>query len=196
MSDNGKIFYISSKYLLNDIFSFLEYNYVLKLIKYNKKFQILINPVDEQKREKAENNKFCKKLTIILLSVIIFLKISLIISISIFLVKKNDKYIEENKSLYYYLIFELIYIVFSFIFDILPFIKFNENTKCLIALNPSIYIILFILSMLFIDKFRINFLFLFLMFIIGPLSIFIFVREKNWKYKNCCKKNTKNSFYY
>ena len=43
MSDNGKIFNISSKYLLNDIFSFLEYNYVLKLIKYNKKFQILFD---------------------------------------------------------------------------------------------------------------------------------------------------------
>ena len=39
MFDNGKIFKISSKYLLNDIFSFIEYNYALKLIKYNKKLQ-------------------------------------------------------------------------------------------------------------------------------------------------------------
>ena len=43
MSENGKILKISSKYLLNDIFSFLEYNYVLKLIKYNKNLQNLFN---------------------------------------------------------------------------------------------------------------------------------------------------------
>ena len=43
MSDNGRISKISSKYLLRDIFSFLEYNYVLKLIKYNKKLQKLFD---------------------------------------------------------------------------------------------------------------------------------------------------------
>ena len=40
---NQKIFKISSKYLLHEIFSYLKYNYVLNLIKYNKILQNKLN---------------------------------------------------------------------------------------------------------------------------------------------------------
>ena len=39
MLKKDKIFKISSKFVLNEIFSYLKYNYVLKLIKYNKELQ-------------------------------------------------------------------------------------------------------------------------------------------------------------
>ena len=101
MSENGKILKISSKYLLNDIFSFLEYNYVLKLIKYNKNLQNLFNVksqyyyykiikekkiINEQKDKKPENG-----LCDVFKSAILFSIISEIMTIPYILIPLTEK---------------------------------------------------------------------------------------------------------
>ena len=39
MSNKGKIFKISSEYCLKSVFTYLEYDYILSLIKFNKTLQ-------------------------------------------------------------------------------------------------------------------------------------------------------------
>ena len=39
MSNNNLIFNISSEYCLKSLFSYLEYDYILRLLKYNKRLQ-------------------------------------------------------------------------------------------------------------------------------------------------------------
>ena len=121
-----------------------------------------------------------------------FLKIFLIFFIPFSLVELKDEF-KENKSLFYCLIFELIYIVFSIIFDILSVLKFNIITKLFIILNPFIYITSSILSSIpTLDGLFLNYLYLFLISILEIIYSCVFLCELiNCNCKNCCKKTKK-----
>ena len=58
MSNENEILKISSKYILKHIFSYLKYNYFLKLIKYNKNLQ---KQLDINLEDSIYNYKFCIK---------------------------------------------------------------------------------------------------------------------------------------
>lgn len=150
---------ISNKYVLKDIFRNLKYNHVLKLIKYNKKLQQILNVdiksynLDYNYYKKEINNNtfslkkfhkndltpFLKKLSYLMM--IINLVIFILNLINLGFWKKNAVNILLIFSSLIIFITFVYYLTMTFVFE-----NFNINfLKC----NPVIYIIILIL---FISK--------------------------------------------
>lgn len=168
MLENEKIFKISSKYLLEQIFSFLEFNYVLNLIKYNKSLQKKLNinlknrlfsyeiSTIDNNGNLSINRKF--NCFIMLVCIIIIFKLVHFILIIVDIDKcfEEEKKEENNYFIEYYLFFvvELVFIIVFHLIFLLFFICFKQKLKIFYILDPIVYLILLILSIVMFGVFK------------------------------------------
>ena len=202
---NGLIFQVSSKYCLKTIFSHLKYNQFLKLIKYNKKLQKLLEissknyyleyEVKEEKIEsKRTENRDFDKLGIfpIIIKVILFLL--QYVYIFVFLLKSPYRKLDIGNKNYNLIIGFFSFLNYVFYFYILLSVYLTiimndkESTFFLVFLFIDLILFLFIACMLIwiftvileIDNYHMNwivicFTIIFILYCLIPIYNFIFI---------------------